>query len=143
MPTRPSIIRYALDVARVCATRSEDPYRQVGAVALDRHQRIIATAYNGLLPGVDYKTTWTRNERQLYMVHAEENLCSLFRRTEVVTVVITCQPCPRCLLLLAAHAVERIYYETLYHPKNEILQMEIQNLTATYSLKTWQIKERT
>lgn len=143
MPTRPSIIRYALDVARVCATRSEDPYRRVGAVALDRHQRIIATAYNGLLPGVDYKTTWTRNERQLYMVHAEENLCSLFRRTEVVTVVITCQPCPRCLLLLAAHAVERIYYGLPYHPDDIQLQNNFNNLITKYKIKAWQIDERT
>lgn len=140
MPTRPSIIRYALDVARVCATRSEDPYRQVGAVALDRSRRIIATAYNGLLPGVSYDLEWTRDERQIYMVHAEENLCSLFRRTEVETVVITHSPCQRCLLLLATHDVEKIYYGEQYNSESF---RDNEKLIAKYNIHLCQIDERT
>ena len=38
-------------LAHVASLRSEDPYRKVGAAALDFDNRVIGTAYNGLAPG--------------------------------------------------------------------------------------------
>ena len=42
---------YALKIAEVAAMRSEDPWVQVGACALDSNNRVIGVAYNGLAPG--------------------------------------------------------------------------------------------
>ena len=73
-----------MTLAHAAALRSEDPYRKVGAAALDADNRVIGTAYNGLYPGFKAQDTFwaSRDERQKYMLHAEINLCSLFRRGE-------------------------------------------------------------
>ena len=81
MKTRISWEEYALRIAQVASLRSEDPYKQVGASALDWSNRIIGVAYNGLAPGIDVdETFWEdRNRRRPYMIHAEVNLLSLFK----------------------------------------------------------------
>ena len=78
------IPEYVMALAHVAALRSEDPYRKVGAAALDKDNRVIGTAYNGLFPGFTApEGFWdSREERQKYMLHAEINLCSLFKRGE-------------------------------------------------------------
>jgi dCMP deaminase len=71
-------------LAEVASLRSEDPFRKVGAAALDWDNRVIATAYNGLAPGFEAPTGFwdDRDGRQKFMLHAEVNLCSLFKRGE-------------------------------------------------------------
>ena len=88
---RLSIPQYAMALAHVASLRSEDPYRKVGAAALDWDNRVIGTAYNGLAPGFDApEGFWDdRDHRQKFMLHAEVNLCSLFRRGEVRLVAST------------------------------------------------------
>mgnify|MGYP006202264369 FL=1 len=78
---RISIPEYAMALAQVASLRSEDPYRKVGAAALDADNRVIGTAYNGLAPGFDPPAGFwdDREARQKFMLHAEINLCSLFR----------------------------------------------------------------
>ena len=44
--SRLSIPEYAMALAEVASLRSEDPFRKVGAAALDADNRVIATAYN-------------------------------------------------------------------------------------------------
>ena len=107
----------AAHVAKVMMERSEDPWTKVGAVALTTDNRIIATAYNGLLPAYDMTRLWEyhggkmdRDVRLPFMVHAEQNLCSLIKRGEAHWVVITTMPCPSCALLLAAHGIRKIVY---------------------------------
>lgn len=116
MEGRITKIEWALRVAEVTAYRSEDPYQKVGAVALTEDGRVIATAYNGLLPGVDATDEFwkDRDFRLAYMVHAEQNLCSLIKRGEAVTVASTLSPCLSCLLLMAAHGIKRIAYRDEY-----------------------------
>ena len=53
MGDRLGIPEYAMALAHVASLRSEDPFRKVGAAALDRDNRVIGTAYNGLAPGFD------------------------------------------------------------------------------------------
>jgi len=50
---RLTIPQYVMALAHVASLRSEDPYRKVGAAALDHDNRVIGTAYNGLAPGYD------------------------------------------------------------------------------------------
>lgn len=109
---RLSIPEYAMALAHVAALRSEDPYRKVGAVALDADNRVIGTAYNGLFPGFQAPADfWTsRDERQKFMLHAEINLCSLFKRGEAKLVACTTMPCTSCMQALCAHGVKIIYY---------------------------------
>lgn len=110
------IPQYAMALAHVAALRSEDPFRKVGAAALDKDNRVIGTAYNGLFPGFTApKDFWdSREERRKFMLHAEINLCSLFRRGEARIVACTTMPCTSCMQALCAHGVKTIYYGETY-----------------------------
>jgi dCMP deaminase len=109
---RLSIPEYAIALAHVASHRSEDPYRKVGAVALDSANRVIGTAYNGLAPGVDAPPGFweDRDQRRKYMIHAEVNLCSLFKRGEARLVACTTKPCTSCMQMLSAYGVTEVYY---------------------------------
>lgn len=113
---RLSIPQYAMALAHVASLRSEDPYRKVGAAALDFDNRVIGTAYNGLAPGFDPPAGFwdDRDKRQKFMLHAEVNLCSLFRRGEARVVATTTMPCTACMQTLCAYGVEAIYYSEVY-----------------------------
>jgi dCMP deaminase len=115
--SRISIPRYAMALAQVASLRSEDPYRKVGAAALDHDNRVIATAYNGLAPGFNAPDDfWTDREgRQKFMLHAEINLCSLFKRGEAKIVATTTMPCTACMQTLCAYGIKEVYYQEVYH----------------------------
>lgn len=132
---RLSIPQYAMALAHVASLRSEDPYRKVGAAALDPDNRVIATAYNGLAPGFDAPAGFwqDRDMRKPFMLHAEVNLCSLFRRGEAKIVASTTMPCTSCMQMLCAYGVKEIYYDEDY-PDSHAPQ-----LAQTYGLTLVQI----
>lgn len=114
--SRLSIPQYAMSLAKVASLRSEDPFRKVGAAALDFDNRVIGTAYNGLAPGFDPpEGFWQdRESRQKFMLHAEVNLCSLFVRGQVRIIATTTMPCTACMQTLCAYGIEEIYYDEIY-----------------------------
>lgn len=103
---------YALSLAYVARLRSEDPYRRVGACALDYENRVLGVAYNGLKSGINTSAEFwrDRNKRRPYMIHAEANLLSLFKKGECRTIALTCSPCSACATLIAAHDIKRVLY---------------------------------
>ena len=113
---RISMPAYAMALAHVASMRSEDPYRKVGAVAIDFANRVIGTAYNGLAPGFDPPPGFwdNRASRQKYMLHAEVNLCSLFTRGTVKLVAVTTQPCTSCMQMLCAYGIKEVYFRDVY-----------------------------
>ena len=117
---RLSIPEYAMALAHVASLRSEDPFRKVGAVAIDFDNRVIGTAYNGLAPGYNAAPDfWSdRDDRRKYMLHAEVNLCSLFTRGNVRLVACTAKPCTSCMQMLCAYGVKEVYYRDDY-PESE------------------------
>ena len=132
---RLSIPQYVMALAHVASLRSEDPYRKVGAAALDHDNRVIGTAYNGLAPGYDApEGFWDdRDKRQKYMLHAEVNLCSLFKRGEARVIATTTMPCTSCMQTLCAYGVEEIYYEEEYKAS------DAREIAATYGVKLEQV----
>ena len=115
--SRLSIPEYAMALAHVASMRSEDPYRKVGAAALDGDNRVIGTAYNGLAPGFNAPAGFwdDREARQKFMLHAEVNLCSLFRRGEAKIDATTTMPCTACMQTLCAYGIKEISYRAIYH----------------------------
>jgi dCMP deaminase len=120
--SRLSIPEYAMALAHVASMRSEDPYRKVGAAALDFDNRVIGTAYNGLAPGFNAPAGFwdDREARQKFMLHAEVNLCSLFRRGEAKIVATTTMPCTACMQTLCANGIREIYYREIYHASDAL-----------------------
>lgn len=113
---RLTIPEYAMALAHVASLRSEDPFRKVGAVAIDFDNRVIGTAYNGLAPGYDADPSfWAdRDARRKYMLHAEVNLCSLFTRGNVRLVACTTMPCTSCMQMLCAYGIKEVYFREPY-----------------------------
>lgn len=134
---RISIPQYAMALAQVASLRSEDPYRKVGAAALDFDNRVIGTAYNGLAPGYDPpEGFWDdREARQKFMLHAEINLCSLFRRGEAKLVACTTMPCTSCMQTLCAYGIRKIYYRDVYH------KSDAQEVADLYGVQLEQITD--
>jgi dCMP deaminase len=136
-PERLSIPSYAMALAHVASLRSEDPYRKVGAAALDHDNRVIGTAYNGLAPGFNPPPGFwdDRDKRQKFMLHAEVNLCSLFRRGEARTVACTTMPCTACMQMLCAYGIREIYYRDVYHTS------DAPEIAALYGVKLVRITD--
>lgn len=116
---------YALRIAQVAAFRSEDPYKKVGACALDYSHRVIGVAYNGLAPGkVATQEFWQDREKRLpYMIHAEANLLSLIKRGECKTLACTLLPCSCCASMISAYGIKKVVYIEEYKRDNAAIDI--------------------
>lgn len=116
MNNRISWEEYAIRIAQTAALRSEDCYTKVGACALDHSNRVIGVAYNGLASGVSVtEEFWNdRDKRRPYMIHAEANLLSLFRRNEARLLACTLLPCSSCAAMIAGYGIKKVVFETVY-----------------------------
>lgn len=116
---------YALRMAETAALRSEDVYTKVGAVGLDFSNRVIGVAYNGLASGVqvDDKFWEDRDARRPFMIHAETNLLSLFRRGDCSLVACTLLPCSYCASMIAGYGIKKVVYRDVYHRDQQALDI--------------------
>ena len=107
---------YALRIAEVASLRSEDPFKKVGACALDFNNRVIGVSYNGLAPGIEVSESfWTdRDKRRPFMIHAEANLLSLFKRGECKLLACTLLPCSCCASMISAYGIKKVVYKETY-----------------------------
>lgn len=120
---------YALRIAQTASLRSEDPYTKVGACALDHSNRVIGVAYNGLAPGVEVtEEFWAdRDKRRPFMIHAEANLLSLFKRGECNILACTLLPCSCCATMISAYGIKRVIFKDFYHKDPLALQIFAKN----------------
>lgn len=117
---------YALALAQTASERSEDPYRKVGACALDFDHRILSVGYNGLASGKCgvSKTFWDdRDHRRNYMIHAEANCLSLFKSGECQILAVTLLPCSYCATLIAAYKIPTVIYKEIYERDMKALEI--------------------
>jgi dCMP deaminase len=107
---------YALKIAFVASQRSEDPFKKVGACALDYDNRVIGVAYNGLAPGkVVSSDFWKdRESRRPFMIHAEANVLALIKRGECRILACTLLPCSSCATNIIAHGIKKVVYSENY-----------------------------
>jgi dCMP deaminase len=121
-------------IAKLVASRSTCLSRPNGAVIV-KNKRIIATGYNGSMPGVAHcldeekcfrrslgvpdsdKTDFCR------AVHAEANAliqaAKLGVSVDGATIYQTMAPCYNCLKLLASAGIKKVFYEIDYESKNK------------------------
>jgi dCMP deaminase len=113
---------YALSLAKTALLRSEDPYQQVGACALNKEHMVLALGYNGLATGKTIEGDWfwgNRDHRRPYMVHAETNCLSLCRKGEVKLLAVTLLPCSYCATMIASYGIPKVVYEEEYKRDTE------------------------
>ena len=107
---------YALRLAKTASLRSEDPYQKVGACALGHNNMTIGIGYNGLPSGATVREDFwkDRDARRRYMIHAETNCMSLFRKGEAKIIAVTLMPCSNCATTIAAYEIPYVVYEEKY-----------------------------
>jgi dCMP deaminase len=116
---------YALRLAEVASLRSPDRFVKVGACALSKTNRVIGVAYNGLAPGVNVSDEFwqDRDKRRPFMIHAEINLLSLFKREECNLLACTLLPCSSCASSIVAHGVKKVVYRDTYFRDEKALEI--------------------
>ncbi len=109
-------LRLAFDIAKY---RSEDPYLQVGAVAIKKDGSVIL-GYNGAPSGIEID--WSnRDERRKRVVHAEANVLNFVLPNEVGLLAVTHLPCPECMKIIAQKKIRNVFYlEVLPHYDNKL-----------------------
>ena len=125
MPRRLTWPEYALEIAATAARRSEDPYRQVGACALNHQNMIAGVGYNGLSSGLDPPPEFweDRDRRRKFMIHAEANCLSLCGRGDVKLLAVTLLPCSSCATMIASYEVQEVFYSDLYERDEKALEI--------------------
>lgn len=107
---------YSMLLAFAAAKRSEDPYRKVGACALNKDKMVVGLGYNGLASGKDVGDNFwdDRDIRRKYMIHAETNCLSLCKKGEVDILTVTLLPCSYCATMIAAYGIKEVLYHEEY-----------------------------
>jgi len=122
-------------IAKLVSTRSTCNSRPTGAV-LVKHKQILATGYNGSMPGAPHCIDETMPDGTPYChrralkiadvdkynycraSHAEANAIAQAARYGVAikgaALYVTLQPCFVCLKLLATAQIKRVYFELAY-----------------------------
>lgn len=133
--TRLSWEEYALELADAASSRSQDPYQQVGACALSHENMVLGVGYNGLAAGKDVDNDFwqDRDNRRKYMLHAEANCLSLFKRGEARLIAVTLLPCSYCATMIAAYNIPLVIYREEY--KRDVQAREIFNFYKIKLLK--------
>ena len=112
---------YAMLLAFAAAKRSEDPYRKVGACALNKDKMVVGLGYNGLASGKNAPLSFweDRDYRRKFMIHAETNCLSLCKKGEVDLLAVTLLPCSYCATMIASYGVKEILYHEEYENDQE------------------------
>ena len=117
--------QYALNIAHTASQRSEDPYIKVGACALNEENMVLGVGYNGLASGKSVNESFwgDRNYRRQFMIHAEVNCLSLFKKGEAKLLACTLMPCASCATMIAAYGVEKVIYKEIYKRDKSALEI--------------------
>lgn len=107
---------YFSELVQLVAKRSPCERLHVGCI-LVKENRVIATGYNGFLPGSPHVSIVYQNHEQA-TVHAEQNAIADCAKRGVKTdgaiAYITHCPCLHCYKILVASGIRHIYYLSDY-----------------------------
>ena len=124
---------YALKLATIAATKSKDPYIQVGCCLLRSDHSVASLGFNGFPSGM--KEDWSdRDERRKYVIHSEINALRYVKPKECYLAAVTLLPCNDCLKSLAAYGIQKIVYEKVYQHDPSTLK-----LATNFGIKLVQI----
>ncbi len=115
---------YALNIAHAASERSEDPFMQVGACALNHQNMVLGVGYNGLASGKDIDwEKFDRDGRRQFMIHAETNCLSLCKKNEPKLLAVTLLPCSYCATMIAAYGVEKVVFGEIYERDTKAVEI--------------------
>jgi len=95
-------------MVQVIALRSDDEETKVGAVIVDKNNRVISTGYNGTPKGTNLPKS--RPDKYPYMIHSEQN-CILFAKcdlTDCKIYVLGMPPCDTCAKMIIQSGITEV-----------------------------------
>jgi len=112
-----------MQMANLIAMRSKDPSTQVGAVIVDKNNRVVSVGYNGFPNDInDDELPWGKtdenplNTKYLYVVHAELNAITGAQRAgtsiEGCKLYVTMAPCNECAKAIIQSGISEVIYDT-------------------------------
>lgn len=104
---------YFNNVAHAIALKSKDPSSKVGAIIVDKDNRIVSQGFNGFVAGCDEsKMTWDRPMKYALVIHAEANAL-LHARVNLTgaKMYVTHGPCENCLKHTLQAGIREVYYK--------------------------------
>lgn len=132
---RPDWDEYFMLLAKLAATRSTCYSRPVG-VAIAKEKRLLATGYNGAVPGTwhcidKHECYWRQEENQVEgveprelsrAVHAEVNAVAAAARAGIsidgASAYCTLSPCINCFKILISAGIKSVFFEHIYDFNN-------------------------
>lgn len=118
--SRPSWDSYFMQMAQAAAGRSTCDRAHVGCVLVDSQRNVVATGYNGSVPGLPHCDELGHlliDGHCVRTIHAEQNaLLRAGRAAWGTTCYVTHYPCLTCAKLLAAAGSRRVVYAQSYRP---------------------------
>ncbi|MBM4294263.1 MAG: CMP deaminase [Deltaproteobacteria bacterium] len=136
---RPSWDEYFMLIAKLVSTRSTCNSRPTGAV-LVKDRQILATGYNGSMPGAPHCTDQVMPDGSPYChrralqvadvdkynycraSHAEANAIAQAAKHGIAirgaTLYVTLEPCFVCIKLLATAQIEKVFFEISYESRD-------------------------
>ena len=137
---RQSWNEYFMGIAQQVATRSTCPRKNVGCVIV-KNKTIIATGYNGSLPGdphCDTHDCFLKDNHCIRTIHAETNAINQAARNGVsldgATIYCNVEPCWNCYKNIIASGIKTIFYAQGYGNKPRLHQEAINQNTVEYHL---------
>lgn len=123
--SRPSWDEYFMSMAHLASRRATCDRKHVGAI-LVREKQVLATGYNGALPGEphcdeaghDLVKLFDGSENCVRTQHAESNVVAQAAKHGIVTaggtVYVNTYPCWPCMRLLIAAGVKEVVFDAEY-----------------------------
>lgn len=112
---RPDIHKYAMQIAKVAATRATCHRKKVGAVIM-KNNTVVSTGYNGAPSGLQdcLELGYCSKQDACLAVHAEQNAIIFAAKNGVnidgSVLYVTHAPCLTCAKLIINSGISKVYY---------------------------------
>jgi dCMP deaminase len=112
---------YFFSIMDAVSLRSKDPNTKVGAVIVDRDNKIVSVGYNGFPSGFsDTEDRWQAPNKYDYVAHAELNaIINSNSSTKNTILYVPFWPCKNCAKYLASAGIKEIHVKSDYY-KNSV-----------------------
>lgn len=112
------------EVAKLVATWSKDPNRQVGAVITTEDFRILSTGFNGYPAGFNDKDQTNKNKKT---IHAEMNALLALRHhpPNMKMFVYGGHPCSQCAAAICQSGISTLYCAQIDYGSSWLIDMNV------------------
>lgn len=111
-----------INLATLIGSWSKDPSRKIGAVIVDKDNRIVSTGFNGFAKGIPdtEENLMNKDIKRLLMLHAEENAILYAKQdlTDCSLYIAGLPPCTHCALMIIQSGIKTVYFKNLRDDKS-------------------------